>query len=212
MRFALSLAAAVLACALLTYVLRFHVFKRPPPVPVGELLPVQDLIAPGEGYERVAVVPYDLPRYGFSIVVPRGSRGTRFTLTPEERLEDDRRALAMAEFLPPGQAEPPAVRIEVRYVRAPAHVTPDSFIDVYARANGFAVVARQPGTIGGVPVADALLRKPTQRRGPFVTRVMVRRHGALLFLVAGSALESDYGRWRRTLGVAAVTFTPTGPP
>lgn len=211
MRFALSLIGALLVCALLTYGVRAVMLaRRPPPVPVRELLPVEGLIQPGEGYERVALVPYDLPAFAFTIVVPRGSQGTRFTLTAAERSQEQQQALAMAEFLPPGQRPEAPVRIEVRYVRPPAQVTPDAFIDVYARASGFTIVARQPGLIGDVAVADALLRKTTPGRGPFVTRLLVRRHGALLFLVAGSVLESEYPRWRRTLGVAAVSLTPTG--
>lgn len=208
MRFGWILLAVLVLSAAATYVVRFHLMSQTPKVPVAALLPTSELIGPDEGYERVAVTPLNLPRYGFTIVVPRGSRGTRYAPTPEDRVSDDSQAVALAEFLPPGRDD---IRIEVRYVRPPSEVTLPRFVAVYARASGFSVVAAQPGVIGGVPVVDALLRKDTPGRGPFLTRLLVRRHGDMIFLVAGSCLEADYPTWKRTLGVAAVSLVPTGP-
>ena len=213
MRFALLLVLVTLLGGLAAFYARGRGAQSAQTAPQADpalLLPVEALAADEAArYQRVAVVPYDLPRYAFSILIPQGWRWRRFDLSRVERSEDDRRPIAMAEFGPPeGDAAESRVLLEARYVRVPEHVTLSRFIDVYAAQSEFTIVTRATHRADGVDVEEALLRVTSAQLGPYLLRLSVRRSGPLLFLVAGSALEDQYPRWRHTLALAALSFKP----
>lgn len=208
MRFALTLLLVVVLSVGGTWVLRSRMVDKAPPVAprnVSALLPVKDLSEPGREYQRLAITPYDLPGYAFTIQIPSGWRWRMFDVTKEERSEDNKRPMPMAEFGPTDRSD---VLLEARYVRVPAHVTLERFLRVYAEQAGFELVARQPGTFLGHEVEDGLLRKQSPDLGPYLTRLTVQRRGELLFLIAGSCVESNYEQYKRALAVAAVSFSP----
>lgn len=209
MRFALILILVTVLGGVAASLIRGRMMQPAAPTAAAadpeQLLPVAALAEDDRRYERVSVVPYDLPRYTFSIAIPRGWRWRRFDLSRVERGEDDRRPMPMAEFGPPeGDAAASRVLLEARYARVPEHVTLSRFIDVYAAQSEFTIVTRAVRRDS----EEALLRATSPQLGPYLIRLAVRRSGPLIFLVAGSAVADEYPRWKQALGVAAQSFTP----
>ena len=70
---------------------------------------------------------------------------------------------------------------------------------------------RQRGAFNGRQVEEALLRMEDPRLGAFLVRMTVSRRGDRIFLVACSAREAAFARWRRPFGAAVVSFAPLQP-
>jgi hypothetical protein len=83
-------------------------------------------------------------------------------------------------------------------------------MEVYVEKAGFQFVKRQRGEFEGRQVEDALLRIDSPSLGRTLTRLTVSRRGDLIFMVAGSCREEEYGKWKQAFAVAALSFSPTG--
>ena len=175
-----------------------------------DLLPHADVASREElerDYVNMRVTPYNDPRFYFELTVPRSFDKQPVQVSRKELAQDNRSPLAMAEFRPRNDE---TVLIEARFVRVPERVGLDRFMSVYAEQSKFEIVKRQRGTYGGRQVEDALLRIDSPTLGKTLTRLTVSRRGDLVFLVASSCPERDYGKWKKAFAVAALSFSPTG--
>jgi hypothetical protein len=174
------------------------------------LLPHVNVVEPEvleRDYATMRVTPYDDPAFYFEITLPRSFESQPVQVTRQQREEDASTPVPMVELSPRGDR---SVLIEARYVRVPAKVSLDRFIEVYVEQSGFQFVKRQRGEFEGRQVEDALLRVASPTLGKTLTRLTVSRRGDLVFLVAGSCREADYPKWKQAFAVAALSFSPTG--
>jgi hypothetical protein len=176
------------------------------------LLPHTDVVPPKileREYTRMRVTPYEDPAFYFELVVPRDFENQPIQVSRQALEQDDASPLPMAEFHPKNDR---TVLIEARYIRVPERISLDRFIEVYVRQSGFEFVKRQRGDYSGRRVEDALLRIESPSLGTTLTRLTVSRRGDLIFLIAGSAKEADYPKWKQAFAVAALSFNPKGKP
>lgn len=159
--------------------------------------------------DRVQARPLGNPRLTFAVLVPKGWEDRPLGVSKEQIAADREKPVPLLEMGPRGKGSKEAV-LEVRYMRVAADVTLERFLLTYAHASGFEILGRLRGTFNGRAVEEALLRMKDPQGVPYLTRLTVSRRGELLFMVAGSAREADFGKWRRPFGAAAVSFEPTG--
>lgn len=181
------------------------------PTQLREYLASENLYTPAEikrELDRVKVRPLDNPALAFEILVPRGWESRSIKVSDADLLADGDRPVPLVEMAPRGSKD---VVLEVRYMRVAKEVTLERFLLTYARSSGMTVVGRQRGAFNGRQVEEALLRMEDPRLGAFLVRMTVSRRGDRIFLVACSAREAAFARWRRPFGAAVVSFAPLQP-
>lgn len=184
--------------------------------PVPEL-PSANLYSPEEVRRELRllqITPYDDPRFAFEVLAPAGWRTVDLSVT-EDQLARDRDAAVPMAVIAPGEAEGAGVTgsipvLEVAYLRAFPEEALAGVLERHLRPLGGEVLARQRAVFNGRSVEEVLLRAARPPHGTVLSRVTASRAGDLVFFVSGTAAEADYGRLRRPLGAAAVSFRPTG--
>ena len=66
----------------------------------------------------------------------------------------------------------------------------------------------RPEGRGRRSVEEAVLRLPTKDFGPMLIRFTASRHGERIFVVAGSAPEKKYDKYKKVFAIAAIGFSP----
>ncbi len=178
---------------------------------VQDSLPYANLYTPDEirqGFYNRQVTPFGDRAFYFEILIPKDWDSRPLTVTREQLAQDTKTSVPMAEFAP--HKGPENLLIQVGYIRAPASVSLEHFVDVYAKAFGVQILARQRGEFSGRQVEDALFKKDTTNLGPMLIRFTASRRGELIFVVAGSTTEGQYQKYKRIFAAAAVSFNPSG--
>lgn len=67
------------------------------------------------------------------------------------------------------------------------------------------ILARQTGEHNGRAMEEALLRRDSES-GAVLTRFTAYRRGDYIFVVAGTAAEDQYPKYKRTLALTAASF------
>lgn len=171
----------------------------------------KDLYSPAEiqrELSRVTARPLSSPQLSFEMLVPKTFQERPVTVSDRAVLEDRDQPVPLLDMAPKGAKD---VALEVRYLRVAPSIPLDRVLLTYAHASGLAVLLRQRGAFNGRPVEEALLRLQDQRLGAFLVRLTLSRRGDLVFFVAGTARESDFARYSRPFGAAAVSFAPLSP-
>jgi hypothetical protein len=180
-------------------------------VKVTDVLPFASLFSPEEirsGFDRQRITPLGNDRLYFEILIPKDWDSRPLTVTKQQITNDDTELVPMAELTP--TKGPENVLVEVRYMRVPPQVALDTFVDSYVKAAKFVLVTRQKGDFNGRTVEDALLRMDTKEYGAILTRLTASRRGEYIFVVASSAPEKLYPKFKNVFGAAAVSFDPAG--
>ena len=161
----------------------------------------------GKNLSRQQLTPHGNSKLSFEILVPRGWQSEVSEIDPGQLAHDDQSAVPMAGFYPSNADD---AWVEILYIRLPQDVSPSSFVDRMLSKDGGTLVARQAGNFNGRAVEEALVRADNEDLGQVLRRITVMRRGEFLFIVIGTAAEEAYAKYKRTLGVLATTFSPTG--
>ncbi len=160
-----------------------------------------------KGFINMRVTPFNDPKFYFEISVPKDWDSRPLEVTRQQLAEDDKALVPMAKLTPNDEKENAV--IEVYYMRVPPHATLERLVNVFAEQTGATIVARQRGEFNQRKVEDALLRIDRDF-GSMLTRFTASRRGEFIFVVACSAPEAEYPKYKRMFGFAAVTFDPSG--
>jgi len=198
----LSKAAAVSLLALVAAVVAADAQDAQALLPANNLFNAEEIRA---GFNRLKVKPLDKAELQFEMLTPKDWESRPITVAPDQLAADYEEFVPLAEIAPPGLDN---VVLQVRYIRPGASATLVQLIDAFAKATGFQVVTRRAGRYNKREVEDALL-SVSHDLGTLYSRFTLSRHGDLVFLVAGSAPETEYGEYAKIFGLAAVSFTPT---
>lgn len=177
------------------------------------LLPTTNLGSAADlahNYVRLRITPFGDARFYFEIPVPTDWNSRPVQADPRELANDDKGLVPWAFITPDSGAA--GVALEVRYMRVPAQATLETFLTQYPKNAGFTVLGRQNGTFNGRVVAEALLRMETTDFGPVLTRLAVMRKGDRFLVVAGSAPEQVYAKYKNIFAVAIIGFDPAATP
>ncbi len=153
--------------------------------------------------------PYDNPKLFLKLLVPNDWVSRPLTATPEQIAGDADHPVPLLEM---GPKKAKDVTVQVMYMRVKPEVALDRFLMIYAGKSGLEVVGRQRGEFNNRPVEEALLRAESKEFGPHLTRLTVSRRGDLIFMIAASAKEAEFAKWKRTFATAVVTFDPSSKP
>ncbi len=184
--------------------------NQPDAAKAQELLPYRDVSTPEEiqkNFRSQQFTPFGDKKFYFEILVANGWESHLSDVDPDQITQDKEAPVQVAEFGPSGVDD---VGIQVSYMRVPAETPLDRFMTDYAKKSGGTVVARQQAEFKGRAVEDALLRVNNDDLGPMLVRATAMRHGDLVFVVTGGAVEEKYEKYKRLFGAVAVTFEPLG--
>ena len=177
-------------------------------VKATDLLPTSNPFTDEElarGFVNQRITPYGNKSLYFEIPVSKewDSRRLEAEIDPSQ---EDKALVELARLTPNSDDE--GVAIEVRYSRVPERVTLPQFVETYAKAAGFTIVARARGEYNARQIEEAVLRLPTKDFGPMLIRFTASRHGERIFVVAGSAPEKKYDKYKKVFAIAAIGFSP----
>lgn len=175
-----------------------------------DLLPYTNLYTAdevGKNFARQQMTPHGNSKLAFEILVPRGWQSAVSEVDPGQLARDDQAPVMMAEFYPSNADDAWAVTL---YMRLPEEVSLATFIDRMVQRDGGTLVTRQARQMTDRAVEEAIIRANNEDLGPMLRRVTVMRRGEFLFVVIGEAAEEEYSKYKRSLGVLATSFTPTG--
>ncbi len=174
----------------------------------NDLLPSTGVYTPddvGKNLNRQQMTPHGNSKLSFEILVPKGWQSEVSEIEPDQLTHDDQTPVPMAGFYPTNADDAWA---QILYIRLPQNASLANFIDGMVTKDGGTLVSRQAANFSGRAVEEALVRADNEDLGPILRRITVMRRGEFLFIVIGTAAETEYPKYKRNLGVMATTFTP----
>lgn len=177
---------------------------------VQDMLPYRDVSRPEEIQKNFGLqqfTPFGDQKFYFEILVPNGWESHLSDVDPDQVAHDKDAPVQIADFEPSGVDD---VGVQVSYMRVPAGTSLENFMKDYAQKSNGTILVRQQAEFKGHAVEDALLRTSAEDLGPMLTRATAVRHGELIFIVTGGAVEEKYERYKRLFGAVATTFEPLG--
>jgi len=168
---------------------------------VEQLLPFQNLVSDRElkrDFFRMEFTPLGDSSLAMFFLVPRDWQSRALRVSPKTLRHDDRQLVPLVLVTSPGMR----ARIEVGYVRVPARVTLERWVQEYLAGNKLPVLKRQLGNFSGRAVVDVLVRRDKQE----VSRMTFSRHGQRIIVFSCTTAERAYEDFARTCGIATVSF------
>ena len=148
--------------------------------------------------------PFERDDLAFSMLVRKDWKDIPMKI-PKEKLEQESASLIpLAKVIAP-EGEKGVASIEVRYYKMPLEVNLKDWVDFYLKGSGLQILLRKAGTYNGRKVEDVLTRLEQEGK-PFLARITFSRHGARVFIIFCSAIETSFQQYARVFGAAAVSF------
>lgn len=169
---------------------------------------------PGSGeirtsYANFSYKPYERQELYFSILIPNNEwRDLPVSIEPETIQQDTEQLIPLAKQMAP-ENEKGEAKIEVAYMRMSREIDLYDYVQIFLENNkeAFDLLMRRKGHYN-MRTVDELLLASEQNAKSYVARLTFSRHGDRIFLVSGSALESEFERYAENFTAAAVSFTP----
>jgi hypothetical protein len=173
-------------------------------LPFGKLFTPEEI---SQSFSQNQYTPYGNAKFSLTILVPRGWEAHLSEVDPDQLAHDSEAAVPMVDLGPTGVDD---VGAQVLYMRVPANVALDRFMDDYVKKNNGTLVVRQKLDSKGRNIEDVLMRTTDDTLGPMVNRVSCFRRGDVVFIFTGWGVEEKYEKYKRTFGAVLDSFTPTG--
>lgn len=187
-----------------------------------ELLPCSDLFTAEEmqkDFCKITFHPLGDSALISEVLVPVEWEERELSVSADVVERDNEWFVPMAVLGPPD----PSVFLWLLYCRIPEDVPP---LEVLARLStgSSECIVRGTGQFNEREVADAVWRykagddEPMFARilpeatEPMLIRTCVSRRNDIVFVVFSACLEKDYDKWKKTFGLASVSFNPCGEP
>jgi len=158
-----------------------------------------------ESYFNFTYKPLKRKDLTFNLLIPRGWRDIRLSVPAKMLQEDTRRMVPLAEQVAPGDDKDSA-RIQVAYTRMGVEISLHDLMDQYFKENKVDVLIRRRGTYNRREI-DEVVSRLYKGSTSFLSRLTFSRHGDRVFVVSGSARESEFVRYAPAFAAAAVSFT-----
>ncbi len=155
-------------------------------------------------YTKFAYTPFKRNDLAFNLLMPKDWRDIPVSVPAEMIAQDTRRMIPVAEQRAPGKGNDDA-SIQVAYTRLPMEMSLHDLIDQYLKENEIDVLIRRQGTYNQRKIDEVLIRSEKDSV-PFFSRLTFSRHGDRIFVVSGSAHESQFSRYHPSFAIAAVSF------
>jgi hypothetical protein len=110
--------------------------------------------------------------------------------------QDTQHMVPLAEQIAPGDDKDPA-RIQVAYTRIAAEMSLHDILDQYFKENKVDVLMRRRGTYNQREIEEVVTRFYKNSLS-FLSRMTFSCHGDRIFVVSGSARESEFIRYSPT--------------
>jgi hypothetical protein len=158
-----------------------------------------------ESFINLSTIPFQRKELAFSLLVPKDWRDNPLKVSPEVLEYDTENMVPVTLQLAP-KDEKGNARIEVAYIRMERELDISDLVDFYLEANDLKVLMRREGTYNQRKIEEALIYSENVSKS-YMVRMTFSRHGNLVFLVSGSAIESEFLRYSQIFAAAAVSFT-----
>ncbi|MBW2093681.1 MAG: hypothetical protein JRI80_02225 [Deltaproteobacteria bacterium] len=158
-----------------------------------------------KSYFNFTYKPLKRKDLSFNLLIPKGWRDIHLTVPANMLQEDTLRMVPLAEQTAPGDDKDSA-RIQVAYTRMAMEISLYDLLDQYFRENKVDVLVRRQGTYNRREI-DEVLTRFSKGSSSFLSRLTFSRHGDRVFVVSGSARESEFIRYAPIFAAAAISFT-----
>jgi hypothetical protein len=161
-----------------------------------------------ESYTNFTYKPYDRQELSFSILIPNNNwRDIQLSIEPGTLQQDAQQLIPLAKQMAP-EGEKGEAKIEVAYMRLNMEISLYDYVNIFLQNNkdSFDLLMRRKGRYSQRAVEEVLLASE-QNSTRYLARLTFSRHGDRIFLVSGSALESEFMRYAETFTAATVSFS-----
>lgn len=161
-----------------------------------------------ESYTNFSYKPYEHRELSFSILIPKHDwRDIPISIASETLKRDDQQLIPLAKQMAP-KGEKGEAKIEVAYMRLNMEIDLYDYVNIFLQNNkdSFNLLMRRKGKYNMRAVEEVLLASE-QNSKDYLARLTFSRHGDRIFLVSGSALESEFNRYAENFTAAAVSFS-----
>jgi hypothetical protein len=167
------------------------------------MLPSQQQIS--ESYANFTYTPFQRKELAFKLLIPNGWRDIPLTVPVDMLQQDTQRMIPVAEQRAP-DGDKNEASIQVAYTRMDMEMSLYDLVDLYLKQNNVAVLMRRQGTYNRRQIDEVLMRTNKDALS-YLSRLTFSRHGDRVFVVSGSARESEFSRHAPSFAAAAISFT-----
>jgi hypothetical protein len=166
-------------------------------------LPSQQQI--NKSYVNFSYTPFQRKELAFKLLIPNDWRDIPVTVPVDMLKQDTQQLIPIADQRAPDNEKGEAC-IQVAYTRMDMEMGLYDFIDQYLKQNKVVVLMRRQGTYNRWPIDEVLMRTDNDAVS-YLSRLTFSRHGDRVFVVSGSARESEFSRYAPSFAAAAVSFS-----
>lgn len=166
-------------------------------------LPSQNEI--NASYTQFTYTPFDRKDLAFTILIPNNDwRDIPISVKAETLQQENFQMIPVARQRAPDNEQ---TKIEVYYTRFDLEMSLYDVMRMFLQKNKdyFVVLMEREGVFSQRRVEEVIVRSK-QDENIYLVRMTFSRHGDHVFLVMGSALESEYPRYAVNFATAAVSF------
>lgn len=166
-------------------------------------LPSQNEI--NASYTRFTYTPFDRKDLAFTIMIPNDDwRDIPISVNTETLQQENLQVIPVARQRAPDNEE---TKIEVYYTRFDLEMSLYDAMKMFLQKNKdyFVVLMEREGVYNQRKVEEVIVRSK-QDANVYLVRMTFSRHGDRVFMVMGSALESEYTIYAEAFAAAAVSF------
>jgi hypothetical protein len=205
--------ARVLVAGLVFTVAMWFIPKAPAPFAADATVPLrafQKNNLPSQqqlkkSYSNFTYRPLKRKDLTFNLLIPNGWRDIPLKIPAKMLKEDTQRMIPLAEQIAPGD-EKVSARIQVAYTRMDMEMSLHDLMDQYFKENKVDVLIRRQGTYNRREIDEVVARFGKGSKS-FLSRLTFSRHGDRVFVVSGSAGESEFSRYAPSFAAAVISFT-----
>jgi len=158
-----------------------------------------------KSYSNFTYRPFKRKDLTFNLLIPNGWHDIPLKIPAKILQEDTRRMVPLAEQIAPGD-EKTSATIQVAYTRMDMEMSLHDLMDQYFKENKVDVLIRRQGTYNRRKIDEVVARFNRDSKS-VLSRLTFSRHGDRVFVVSGSARESEFIRHAPSFAAAAISFT-----
>ena len=185
----------------------FHVQLRAEKLDPEKFLPTKNLYTDQELQKRfynMSFRPFERDDLAFSMLVQKDWKDIPIKVPKKQLEQESAWLIPLAKVMAP-KGKRGIASIAVRYIKVPFEVKLSDWVDYYLKGNGLQPLLRRSGTFNGRRVEEVLWRS-VQEGKTYLARMTLSRHGARLFIIVCSALETSFRQYARIFSAAAISF------